>query len=495
MTADLLVPAREDTLPPAGRPLRHRVRVLAALLPFVVIGAARATYFAEGDTFWAVRTGAEILRQHTIVLPDSFSWTVPGRLWHPNSWLYDVLLHLADERGGRAGLGLAAMLSVTASGCGVLVAGRFLGARTRPLLVVCFLAMPVLTVWLSARPQTTTYALLPVTVALAGATVQWRGRRFLLGLAGLISVTALWVNLHLAALAAVFCAVAGLGLLLAVRRSSWPALVPRAALVVAATVLGCACSALGWSVVGSALATRDASTELITEWAPLWRTSTVCQATWLVAALALALTLASWRRRPDDELLPVWTGATTVLLLLGVSAARFSAMALVLALPAAARWVGETEWTSRQWRRTAAWLAPRLVVGLTVVLTGVTLFRLPHVGEPIEGTSTRALVNAVPAGCRVLNENDEGGWITYLRADEGVLVAQDGRNDVYGVAGLERVGRLLAGAPGSLAELAREDVRCLLLDPDRPIVAQARAAGWVQLAAEAHRVLLVAPPD
>ena len=498
MTTEALVPQTGqvpgDPAGPVGRGRRRAVLgTLAAVLPFVVVGAARATYFAEGDTFWATRTGAEILRQRTILLPDTFSWTVAGQLWHPNSWSYDVLLHLADQRWGRAGLGLVALLSVTATGVGVAVAGRLLGARPGPQIVVGFLAMPVLVAWLSTRPQTVSYALLPLTVGLAAVVVQRSGRRLLIGLAGLLLLSAAWVNLHLAALSAVVVTAAGLGVLLAARPRQWRTIVPRGAAVVAATLLGCSCSPLGWSVVGSALATRDASTTLITEWAPLWRATPACQATWLAALVGLGLTLASWRRRPQDVMLPVWSGATAALLVLGISAARFSAMALVLSLPAVALWVSDTDWTTARWRQSARWLAPRVVAAVAVGFSVIAVVRLPHVGEPNAGSATRAVVDAVPAGCRVLNEYDEGGWITYLRADDGVLVAQDGRNDVYGVAVLAEVQELIDGRPGALAELARRDVWCILLDPDRPVVEQARSAGWVEVAADRYRVLLVAP--
>jgi hypothetical protein len=56
-----------------------------------------------------------------------------------------------------------------------------------------------------------------------------------------------------------------------------------------------------------------------------------------------------------------------------------------------------------------------------------------------------------------------------------------------------RVQGLIDGAPGTSTYLAQHGVGCLLLAPDRPVVAQARAAGWTQLAADPDRVLLVAP--
>jgi hypothetical protein len=471
---------------------RGQLGMLAVVIPFALVGAARAGSFAEGDTFWQVQTGTDVLARHTTSLTDTFSWTIAGRPWHPNSWLYDVLLALAHAWGA-TGLGLAALFSVTSTGVGVAVAGRWLGSGVGPLMVTSLLAMPVLVPWLSARPQTVSYLLLPIVVGLAARVTWWRGRRLLGGLAALFVVSALWANLHLAALSGVFASAAGLAVLLLARRGHWLRLLPGAAAVLTAVVLGCASTPLGWSVVGSALATRDASTRLITEWAPLWRAAPICVATWLIAAGGLALIVAAWRRRPHDDLLPVWAGATAVLLVLGVSAARFSAMALVLALPAAAVWARDTDWTGHRLLGTAKFLAVRMAAALGGTFAVLAVLWLPHLGQPSEDMPDRSVVEAIPAGCRVLNEYDDGGYITMLRNADGVRVAQDGRNDVYGEAVLVEVQSLIDGRDGALATLGREDVGCLLLDPDRAVVGQARAAGWRTVAADDHRVLLVAP--
>lgn len=496
MTAGLLArPAGPDPgaakgTGPVGR-RRELLGTLAVVAPFALVGTARAGWLSEGDTFWQAQTGAEVLRQRTIELPDTFSWTIPGQSWHPNSWLYDVLLHLAYT-WGPVGLGLAALLGITLTGVGVALAGRWLRSGTGPLLVVSLLAMPVLLPYLSARPQAMSYALLPVLVALVAGVPGWRGPRLLGALVALYALSALWVNLHLAALTGLFVTVAGSAVLLVAHRREYRRLLPRAGAAAAVVLLGCASSPLGWSVVTSALATRDASTELITEWAPLWRAAWICVAAWLIAAAGLAATVAAWRRRPQDPVLAVWTGATAVLLVLGVSAARFSGMALLLALPAAAVWVRGTDWMRHRRLGTARFLGTGVAAALAVTFAVLAVVRLPDIGERSPDIAAQALVDAVPDGCRVLNEYNDGGYITLLRNADGVRVAQDGRNDVYGVAVLDDVQALIDGRPGALADLARDGVDCLLLQPDRVLVEQARAAGWRTVAADDHRVLLVA---
>lgn len=495
-----------DLLPSTGRPPAGQLANAAArgnrrLSPMTVglglfglVGAVRAGWFAEGDTFWQVQTGTEILRRHTVFLTDTFSWSVSGRPWHPNSWLFDVLLSAAYTSAGSVGLALFTLCSVALVGLGVATTARALGAQASALAVSAALLVLPLLAWLSARPQTLTYALLPPVVLLAGRLVEWRGRRLVAGLAGLYLLVTLWMNLHLAALAAMPTVAAGLGALVLTHRRRWRQLLPTAGAALAVVVLGCASSPFGFAALGSALATRDASSELIAEWAPLWRTTPVAVFTWIVAAVALALAVAAWRRRPQDPLLPVWTGATGVLLVAGIDAARFSPMALVLALPAVAAWATAVDWSGGPRRRRGAFLASRTAAALAITLLVITLVRLPDLGRPSPGSyPADATLRAIPAGCRVLNEYDDGGYLILRRSADGIRVAMDGRNDVYGASLIAHLQGLIQGRPGAVAELTHDGVRCLLLAPHRPLVAQALEAGWHRTATDRSRVLLVAP--
>ncbi|TQS40371.1 hypothetical protein [Cryptosporangium phraense] len=455
---------------------------------FALVGAARSGWFTEGDTFWQVQTGTEIRHRHTVFLPDTFSWSLAGRTWHPNSWLFDVLLSVAYTSAGPIGLALCTLCCVAVVGVGVGLPARALGVRPEVLAVSTTLLVLPLVLWLSARPQTLTYALLPIVVLLAARLMEWSGRRFLVGLAGLYLLVVLWMNLHLAALAAVPAVAAGLGaLMLAQRRAR-----PRAAVITTVVLLGCLSSPFGTDALSSALATRDASAALIPEWAPLWRANGLTLFTWLGAALAVALTAAGWRRRPREPLLAVWTGATGILLLASVDSIRFAPMALILAVPAVASWASGVDWRAGPRRRRVAFLSSGTAAGFAATLLVVSLVRLPDLGRPTPASyPTDATVQAIPDGCRVLNEYDDGGYLILRRSEDGVRVALDGRNDVYGAELITHQQGLIQGRPGALAELARHEVHCLLLMPHRPLVAQAKAEGWRVRASDRNRVLLL----
>ncbi|GAA4300493.1 hypothetical protein GCM10023162_01310 [Klenkia terrae] len=289
--------------PPTTAAPRHRWRdaaLLGGALPFVLVALARSTAFAEGDTYWQITTGAEVLARRTTALVEDDSWNAAGTPWHPNSWGYDVLVDLAWRLGGWAGLGWFTVLTVSLVGVAVVVVGRRLGAAAPALAVVSTLAVVPLTAWLSARPQTVSYAALVLLVGLAARVLLGTGRRSaLLGAAGLVGLTALWVNLHLAALGGFAAVAGGVGLAVlagpvrtAVRERRWRDVagqLVRPAVVVGAVGLGCLASPLGTGIVAAAGHTADESTALIDEWAPLWRAKPVLAMTWVAAALCLAV--------------------------------------------------------------------------------------------------------------------------------------------------------------------------------------------------------------
>ncbi|MFC7571052.1 hypothetical protein ACFQX8_00335 [Klenkia terrae] len=328
--------------PPTTAAPRHRWRdaaLLGGALPFVLVALARSTAFAEGDTYWQITTGAEVLARRTTALVEDDSWNAAGTPWHPNSWGYDVLVDLAWRLGGWAGLGWFTVLTVSLVGVAVVVVGRRLGAAAPALAVVSTLAVVPLTAWLSARPQTVSYAALVLLVGLAARVLLGTGRRSaLLGAAGLVGLTALWVNLHLAALGGFAAVAGGVGLAVlagpvrtAVRERRWRDVagqLVRPAVVVGAVGLGCLASPLGTGIVAAAGHTADESTALIDEWAPLWRAKPVLAMTWVAAALCLAVLVLAWRRAAAADRvpgwLPCWVGAVAVLVIGGVTAARFS---------------------------------------------------------------------------------------------------------------------------------------------------------------------------
>src|SRR3982751_6210369 len=74
---------------------------LLAWLGALPLAVGRAGQLGDSDTFWQIRTGKLILGEHRIPATDPFSWTAHGRVWHPNSWAFDVLLALVYRPGAQ----------------------------------------------------------------------------------------------------------------------------------------------------------------------------------------------------------------------------------------------------------------------------------------------------------------------------------------------------------------------------------------------------------
>jgi len=116
-----------------------------------------------------------------------------------------------------------------------------------------------------------------------------------------------------------------------------------------------------------------------------------------------------------------------------------------------------------------------------------------RIPRPMPGTTfpVRATA-AIPAGCRLLNEYDQGGYIIDHRWPD-VLVSQDGRNNLYGESELFTENGVLNAAPGWKAWLDANNVNCVLAYPYRPLVVQLRNAGWREAASDPSAILLIRP--
>jgi hypothetical protein len=468
------------------------------LVPFAALALARLSVFAEGDTFWGVRTGQQIVAQHSTHLHDNLSWTRAGVAWHPNEWGYDVALWLAYRADGIVGLQILLAATILLLGAVVLVAVRAFRGTVRDAYWVGLFLCPLLLVWVSARAQTISYSMQLLELLVLARLFTARGRPVWVWAAALLGLQVVWVNVHEAALSGVAVAIGatalrGLSLLrnrslnlpAAARLASGPVLV----------FLGSLGGPAGWTVVSNSEQTRSASAGVITEWDTIWHAT---PAVLVEGGVALVLVLAVvhvWRRERGtalETLADLWLGAAIALAVASVFVVRFIAPLLLIGIVAAIA-------AMRTERIHARVTTHRIVINLgataiALILAFVGVFQLARSGEP---TSTnfpsRQLVDAIPAGCQVLNEYGDGGWISLLRWPE-VRVSQDGRNVLYGKALLGREQDLLAGRQG-VAGITRLGATCVLAKPSDGVVKDlADNPDWVLSGTDSQRVLYVRKP-
>jgi hypothetical protein len=425
----------------------------------------------DSDGWWHLSDGELILDRGRLPARDPFSWTAAGKSWRLDTWLFDVMVAGLKRLSGR-GVVVALTLSMfVALGFMCYLLARRSGARPWASVAAVIPAALFVTPNVAERAQMVSYLLFAVTIIVVRRALAGSNR----ALVGLALLFVLWVNVHLAFVAGVLLVglVAG-GVAVTTRQIARPA-------IVVAVALGAGLlNPYGVGAYTAALHVRAASW-MINEWRhvnPFIPGD--------LALLALVV-LAGWsmyrtgRWRQLDSLLPI-----VVFFALTVDAVRNGPFLLVLIVPELALAFSALAIPPLRARALAHGSALGVAI---VVLSGLGSLPLRDVDDHVYAVRS---VAAIPAGCRVLNEYRQGGYIIYRRWPT-VRVSQDGRNDLYGAEELVAQQSVLAAKPGWRRWLTRHHVDCVLARPTRPIVSRLQAMGWSRAAEDPSGVLLLRP--
>lgn len=411
-----------------GTPAR-RAWILAwlAFLPLVLF---RAGVLSEGDTFWQIRIGLLTMAHHAIPATDTFSWTAHGRPYFQNSWGFDVLLAVAYRLGGLPAVAVLCALITLAIVALALMLACTLGASPAASAIAFFLALPLLTGWLSARPQLVDYT---AVLGLALLLRQIEGGRSRSGAAALAGLLALaWINLHAAALLAVGIAGVSTVLLVLTRKGSvWR--YAAAATVVAAA--GCLVNPYGLGVLHQAGQVQSDSSGVITEWAPINLGNPMQD---LTLAAGVAALVVAWRRREATL-----AAALAVCITGSAAAVRFLPFVVLLAMPVLATYASDPPDAIRRYLASRRVMLQRGSALGFVALVALALPSLTHIGRPEPATYPVGLVADLPHGCRLFTTDLIGSYVILARPD--VPVSLDTRNNLYGPAQLVAQERVLHG--------------------------------------------------
>jgi len=465
-------PARQNGTVRAALGRRAWLVAWLAFLPLVIF---RAGILSEADTFWEVRAGLLTIAHRAIPAVDTFTWTVHGKPYFLNSWGFNVLLALGYRLGGLPGVAVLCALITLGIIALALALARSLGASAAAAGTAFFLAAPLLTGWLSARPQLVDYAAVLALVMLLRAVEQERIGWTAVAFTGLLTVV--WVNLHAAALLAVALTVASAALLLLCRRRTrWRY---AAAAAVAASV-GCLLNPHGFGVLHQASQVQADSTQLVTEWMPVDWVSPVQD---LTLAAGVAALIIAWRRREA-----VLTGALAIGLAGSLVAVRFLPFVVILATPVLAAFASGPPDSIRRYLTSRQVMFRRCgAVGL-VALIAVAAPSLAHIGRPEPATYPVAVVADIPHGCRLITNDLIGGYVILARPD--VPVSLDTRNNLYGPALLIAEEEVLHGK-GSLSR-GLAGAGCVVVPPSYGLARRLRHdPQWQARAAEPTGILFV----
>lgn len=165
--------------------------LIVASLTYIGFLALGQRLLGDPDTYWHVAAGRWILDHGAIPFQDPFSHTMRGAPWTAHEWLSEVILALAHQAGGWAGVVAVAAFAFATT---LAILTRFLLKNFEPVHVLMFVAFAAMMAapHLLARPHVLAMPLMVIwTAHLVRASDQGITPSF-----WLLPVMALWANLH-----------------------------------------------------------------------------------------------------------------------------------------------------------------------------------------------------------------------------------------------------------------------------------------------------------
>jgi hypothetical protein len=146
----------------------------------------------EGDVWWHLATGQNILATHAFPVLDPYSYTAAGTAWIAYGWLPELLIAISVRLHGTQGLALLLLLSVSTFYLLLYYYGWLCCRNAKAAAIACVAVMPITGAFVSPRPQFFA-AILFVLVLICIEHFRQGKQNALWFLPGLFL---LWVNTH-----------------------------------------------------------------------------------------------------------------------------------------------------------------------------------------------------------------------------------------------------------------------------------------------------------
>ena len=477
-----------------GRLTTASVAVVAvALLAWI---PRSAIPLIDGDVWWHLRAGDEVLSTGRIPSADSWSIAGGGMDWTSQDWLSNVLMAWIYGAGdsGATVLSIVFSLVVVAS-----LAILWLGIGTRRPEAGWLSRLVWLTAGLTVAGPVIGVRVQVIDLPLAAATlvVCWHyiARRQRLVLLWLPVIAVAWANLHagwvllflLGGAVVVGELIDGL-----LRRDVYPVPLRRAELGWLAAAGVAAFAAIGVNPNGLALywypietASIAAHRDFLAEWSPPELTSLpgLLFAGFVLIGIVPALALG-WRRMRSADVL-ILVGLTVMaataarfLLIAGPLCAAIVAFTLGPALARSSAGARLAQAFDRMSRRPPS---PRVAAVNGILATvlaaagvGVTVARVSPaaqraaIGDHMPVAAVDWIVENEP-GSRAFNTYSWGGYLGFRRPDSLIFI--DGRSDIYGDAPIRAYADAISLRSDPAALLERYDIDHVLFNSRHPFAA------------------------
>lgn len=480
MVDDPALPANEGNS--SARPAQGRGAQLVLACGLVVgilavLVRIAAAPLGNTDTYFHLRFGEEFLHGWSLWHPGSVS-TFATQSWVPTQWLPEVVMAKLEESFGLAGVAWLFGVQLVS-----LALGLYLTARrwVSPLIagVLVTVALVASSTGLSMRPQTWSFLLVSVTTAAWFRTREDGRLRW-----WLIPLTWLWAMVH-----GMWPIGLGVGLVAAIaisldRVEGRPPF-GRSVMVSALSALAAAVTPVGPRLYGAVVGVGSRA-KYFAEWGSPDFTRFSCIVLALLVAVAAVAMTRQGRRSWFDVAFLLLAGACAVWSWRTVPVSAMLLVPLVASQLAGTRPVPSLVPARRE---------RILVASAGVVALGCLAAVVPHTADdpPPQPPWVDPAMRALPAGTKVLDEWDLGGYMMWRYPQLDLLM--HGYGDTFTTAELQRNSDIEALAPGWDRQVRATGVRVALLRPTDPLAYALRHEyHWAVLHSSPVIEELAAPP-
>jgi hypothetical protein len=450
----------------------------ATRILYVVTFALGCVATAQIDLWWLLRAGQDLWHSGRVPLTDHYSWTADGRDWPNHEWLWEAVAYALHQVGGMPLLAAWTGATVTATAWLMRHNSRATGYVVP---IVLGIALPLMSVSWTIRPQITSMLLFAITMRLLARERYW----------WIPPLFLLWANLH--AQVVMGGVLLGLALVTAIvdaLRSGTPQTRRRAVRLALTTVTSAAltlATPLGpqlWSYVLDA--NGRPGQDRIAEWSTAFDSLVGAAILWPVLAVAV---LFAVRRRArisawSDRVPAIAAVAMTPLAALAIRNIPFIVVAVVPLLMTLLEFrTPQPIGTVARWRPVLAGFAALTAAGVVATWAAAPPRLAWH---PVPSGLATAL-RACPGP--LYNGYDAGAALIWFVPDVKVFV--DNRQDPYPASVIDAsMGLRPEDYPRTFAKFG---IGCALLSPGSALVPALRHDGWVPTYEDSTSVVLVPP--
>jgi hypothetical protein len=455
-------------------------RVLVPVF-FTAFALARAGRFEERDPYWQARAGLENLAGAPLARPDTWTWSGIEGLWYQNSPGWNTIVGLSYQVGGYWGLYVVAAATLLGYFAVAYALALRLGARGLPALAGIMAAASPAISMLSPRATLLVQILILLSFLVALALADGWGRRLPIPAAALVTglcaaaLSAAGNAAHLSFIA--FSPLLG---------GAWVLLWWVSRLSLSRKLALSMASAVGWAAglvatpYGLAMGlertrvVQQVCDGLILEWTTPFQAE-ISPVFWIMAAAATVYAavvtvvfVRGWVRPPWDSSRAGYALVLAISVPTAVAgwfAIRFLGVSLLSIAPALAvvATMGVDRLRQRyQTRPAGRWWEYRTGGFWRVALSATLVLLAPAVGYLVSRHAVpdeQAIVDRLPAGCRLLSSGGLSASVELTRPDVSVWI--DGRADFFGRDQLLRAYSVFGLTAPTLVP---EGTQCVLLD-------------------------------